>query len=647
MHPPRPVDIGLMSEPAHDFDLDLEQALTVERLDASNRTLRMALPFTTVAVVLVEAAFGNSVPWPRKLAWAAIMFSSLVIALGISFVYERKRREGPVLRWRAGLVSSAVVGLAWGSLVLVAFPPAEEGALRAFILVFAVGVSSVTLLSTASSRGRFFAVNLPMAGILAVVYLSSDDHTTRFLGYSVPLYVAVMTVVHRQVHQIVMSNMRLKHELRDAAMHDGLTGVLNRRAFTEVLDGAVAQARRSGELIGVLYLDVDQFKSVNDRFGHAGGDELLVEVARRLRKVLRRGDTCGRLGGDEFALLARGLGNVSDLTRIGERVLATMSEPFELCGNLVSVAASVGASAIDGDSDAATLLREADAAQYRAKRAGGQRSVAFDQSMRHELQRDAALEADLEEALAAGRIVAHFQPLVNLRSGETIGMEALARWVEPSGRIVPAAEFLGAASRAGLLEELDLGVVRAAMEARVKLRDAPLPPEFRVWINVDGHRIAPGGRDRLAQLLEATGCEPYELGIEITEREVLRDVDGAVSLLRDARAAGVRIALDDFGTGHSSLVLLRRLPLDVVKVDRSFVAGVADNPNDRAIVASIVRAGLDLGLQVYAEGVETEGQADVVRDLGCEAAQGFLIARALPLDEMRAFLTRRAQAPAF
>jgi diguanylate cyclase (GGDEF)-like protein len=631
-----------MSTRVPDLDLSLEEALTADRLDAGNRTALRGVPFAVIAAVLVSFLLGTSVSLERKLVWNGIMLAAVGFAVANALLYERRRRSGPILRWRVGVLSSTAIGCAWGSLVLVAFPPAEDGALRAVILVFAVGVSSVTLLSTAASRARFLGVNVPMTALMAEVYLRSPDSTTRLLGLAIPLYLAVMLIVHTQVHHIVISEMRLRHELRDAAMHDGLTGALNRRAFAEAVDAAVAQAQRTGELVGVLYLDLDRFKSINDNLGHAAGDEVLVEVVRRIRDTLRAGDNCGRLGGDEFGLLLRALADESDLERIGDRVLHALSEPFETCNTLVVVGASIGGSVVSGDPDGAALLRESDAAQYRAKKQGGQRSVTFDSTMRAELRRDRAMEHELREALRDARLLPYYQPLIELEGGGVVGCEALARWIDGRGDVVAATRFLHVARATGLLDELDGVMTERALTARVDLRRAPLPDDFRVWLNVDAYRLARGRRRRLAELVESTGCAPAEIGLEISEAEILHDVETAIELLSLARAAGIKIALDDFGTGYSSLMLLRRLPLDALKIDRSFVSNITTSVNDRSIAALAVRVGHDLGLQVVAEGVETEAQADVLRELGCDAAQGFLYAPALPFAELVAFAHRRS-----
>jgi diguanylate cyclase (GGDEF)-like protein len=361
-------------------DHELDQLLVSEQLDAGNDVVARAVPFTLVAVAILLFAIGDSVPWSRRICWAAIMSFSVLTSLATAAVYRRLRRRGPLVHWRPGVVASAVVGLAWGSLVLIAFPPAHEVAARAFILVFAVGVSSVTILSTATSRVRFAAVNVPMAALLASAYLRTGDDTTRLLGLAIPLYVVVMTAVHSRVHRIMLNNIRLKHELRDAAMHDGLTGLLNRRAFVEELEAALAQASRSGEQIGVVFLDVDSFKTVNDRYGHAVGDAVLSGIAERLQSVARKGDRCCRLGGDEFAVLLRGLNGDDGALAFASRVLGALGGPVHVADDVLCTTVSVGCSISRPGSDAASLLSEADAAQYEAKRRGGNRVTSFDSS---------------------------------------------------------------------------------------------------------------------------------------------------------------------------------------------------------------------------------------------------------------------------
>lgn len=626
----------------------------VECLDHVNRMVLRAAPFALPAAVLLAMIVGDAVPLGRRLAWLGVVGLGVLCAAGSALVHLRRRRRGlRPMRW-VTYASAGVVALCWSSVVWVAFPPPEDEELRAIVLLFCLGVSASAAVSSAASRARFYAYQLPFAFPLLVTYWGSGDRVTRMLGIAIPLYLAATIAMHREVHGIVTSEMGLRHELRTAnrrlsqlALHDGLTGLYNRTAFAEILDSAVETAHGTGEHIALLYFDVDRFKSVNDAYGHAAGDDLLAEVARRMRPVLRAGDACARLGGDEFAVVLRGLHEPAEAELVARRMLDVFAEPFRLGTQLVVAGASIGvASALEPGDRGADLLRDADTAQYRAKQAGGNRAVVFDADLRDQLERRVRDEAELRDALTAGQVVAYFQPQVDLRTGRIVGAEALVRWLHPVRGVVPAASFVETARVCGLLDRIDVEVIRQAMDAAVRLRSVAGPDGFRTWVNIGARWIAHGhGRGLMSGLLQETGCRPDELGLEITEDELLQEFTTAAELLQLARGAGMEVALDDFGTGHSSVTLLRQLPIDVLKIDRSFVADLQHDARARAIVAAICNLAGQLGPRVVAEGVETPGQLELLRGLECAGAQGYLFAPALPIDELVEMVRASRAAP--
>lgn len=382
--------------------LSIDDELTLERLDTCQRTMRRTFPFTFLSIVMVCVVLGGRVPLGAILMWAVAMLLALAACFWFSVCYARDRRAGAVLSWRRGVLGSALVGIGWGSLGVLAMPYLGDTALAAYVLVFALGVSSVSVLSTAASRSRFAALNGTMAGLLTLSYLASGYVEARKLACAIPLYVMVMSALHTQVHGIVVNNIRLTLELREAAMHDALTGLLNRRAFSDVVRDAMVDALRWGERIAVLYLDVDRFKTVNDTLGHAAGDRVLVETAARLVTELRPGDACGRIGGDEYAVLLRRVTNELDVAYVSSRIVATMNRPFIVGDGLARVGVSVGSTIMRADSDAGALLREADEAQYRAKRAGGGRAVAFDAEDIADMRRTVQSGAEIAPAPGPG-----------------------------------------------------------------------------------------------------------------------------------------------------------------------------------------------------------------------------------------------------
>jgi diguanylate cyclase (GGDEF)-like protein/PAS domain S-box-containing protein len=435
---------------------------------------------------------------------------------------------------------------------------------------------------------------------------------------------------------------RLAHEV----LHDRLTGLPNRALFVDRLAQGLARTSRRETLLAVLFVDIDRFKLVNDSLGHEAGDRLIVEVAARLQGVLRSGDTAARFGGDEYTLLCEEVVDEAQAEAIAQRVLAVVAAPFVLDGAPVHVTASVGIALSDGSAQPEHLLRDADAALHRAKDLGKARYELFDENVRASAVARFQTEAGLHAALDRGELRVHYQPEVDLHTGAIIGAEALVRWEHPVNGLVLPDAFIPLAEETGLIEQIGEFVLREACWQAARWRDARDDgAPFVVWVNLSTRQLS-GDVVRLVQAaLSETGVDPGQLGLEVTESALLADGDTAVSVLSDLRALGVRILIDDFGTGYSSLAYLRRLPVDGVKIDRSFVAGLGTSPEDAAIVAAVVGMASALGLTTVAEGVENEVHLAEVRRLGCDAAQGWYFARSAPRQAVEALIAQRPTFP--
>jgi diguanylate cyclase (GGDEF)-like protein len=391
--------------------------------------------------------------------------------------------------------------------------------------------------------------------------------------------------------------------------------------------------REQGET-AVMFVDVDHFKLVNDSRGHAVGDELLVAVAQRLTTALRPTDTVARFGGDEFVVVQEDV-DEHEADETAARLLTVLSEPLPLSHGAVHITTSIGL-ALTPPRSATDLLRFADSAMYAAKAAGRARVQRFDRSLADEAEQRYSLASDLRQALADDALEMHYQPVVDLPTGTVVGVEALARWEHPELGSVPPTRFVAVAELFGLTHELDACVLARSLREAQALKDVGLlARDAYVAVNLSARNLADRSLEsRVVDAVEAVGTTPGSVLLEITESAIMEDTDKSVSLLSRLRDRGFRVAIDDFGTGYSSLAYLRDLPITVLKVDRSFVAHISDDRDALAIVASIVDLARTVGVGVVAEGVETLPQAALLRRLGCQAAQGWLWSRAVPLGDV-------------
>jgi len=440
------------------------------------------------------------------------------------------------------------------------------------------------------------------------------------------------------------------------AFHDPLTGLPNRTLFRDRVDHALARLVRTSNRTGVtvLFLDLDNFKTVNDTLGHVAGDRMLVAVSDRLRNATRSYDTVARLGGDEFAILLEELLGDSEALSAVERIREALRVPVRLDGRDIVITASIGvAHALPTDA-ADDLLRNADVAMYEAKEAGKSRHAVFEPSMYEAIVERLALEGDLRDASvdpAAAGFALVYQPIVELGSGAVRGMEALLRWSHPTrGRLAPDL-FIPLAEQTGAIVYLGAWVLRQACEQLESWRrtwlEAGLPVDTlpSVTVNISGRQLLEDGFvDEVADAIRLTLAAPRRITLEITETVIMQDTERTLSMLTRLQALGVRLAIDDFGTGYSSLSYLQKFPVDILKIDRAFVDGVARGDAEAALARTIIALGQTLGLRTVAEGVEDVAQRDQLRRLGCQLGQGYLFAKPmLPVDATEWILARQPQ----
>jgi diguanylate cyclase (GGDEF)-like protein len=431
---------------------------------------------------------------------------------------------------------------------------------------------------------------------------------------------------------------RSDDELTFLATHDVLTGLPNRKLILDRCEQLLARSRRNDLPVAAVFIDLDNFKLINDTLGHCAGDELLCAVAARLQGAVRETDTLGRLAGDEFIVLAEELSLAAGPELIAERLLEALSEPFVLasCGARLKVTASVGVAAGQRASGE-ELLRDADIAMYRAKCNGKDRFVAFESEMQGAVQSRLELEMDLRDALQNDEFFLVYQPIFNLNDMSPSGVEALIRWKHPKRGVVQPEEFIPLLEETGLITEIGRWVMQQACAQGAIWRRAGCPIEMAV--NVSARQLdSDSFVSEVRAALDASGLDPRALTIEITETTLMRDAEQTVLRLTAVKALGVRIAIDDFGTGYSSLTHVQRFPVDSLKIDRSFIAGLKDNKEGEALIHTLVQLGKALSIETVAEGIELQQELSLLQGECCDSGQGFLFAKPLDLAATDAFL---------
>jgi diguanylate cyclase (GGDEF)-like protein len=509
----------------------------------------------------------------------------------------------------------------------------------------------------------------PVEGVMEVYsdvtdYVAELERTTweivaGVLGSLSFLYLFLFAIV-RRADQIIIAQgveVRAAHEamLRHQALHDTLTGLPNRASFSERLDGMIKAAKRARQKCAVLFLDLDAFKNINDSLGHVAGDQLLNEVSKRLKGCLREADIIARVGedivarvgGDEFMVALSEISGDRGVERIvnaAEKIRSAVSNgTFAIDAHDLAVTTSIGVAIYPDDgTDVVELIKSAEAALYHAKKMGRNNYQFHTADMNARALEMLLIENGLRRALEEKQFLLHYQPQVDINTGQIIGAEALIRWQHPERGLVSPAQFIPIAEERGLIVPIGGWVLREACRQNKEWQGADLPP-ISVAVNLSALQFQQKNLSQeLARILQDCGLAPKYLELELTESAVMRDSERSIATMGMLKGVGLRLSLDDFGTGYSSLSQLKRLPLDKLKVDQSFVRGLPDDPDDVAISSAIIAMGRALKLKVMAEGVETEGQLEVLRSGGCDEIQGYLVAKALPASDFARFAREKS-----
>ncbi|HVW32364.1 MAG TPA: EAL domain-containing protein, partial [Acidimicrobiia bacterium] len=548
---------------------------------------------------------------------------TLVDVDGVTRLYREVTAPGVGWHLLAGLPRSVALG------------PAERElhrnlwlALAVLLLVVGLGLNLQRSLARPARRLR-----------AAIEAAGTDD------GVRAPVEgPAEMAAVAEAFNATIARRRELEQELVHQALHDPLTGLPNRALLADRLNQAVARRARHGGAVLVAFMDLDRFKVINDSKGHPAGDALLVALARRLETTLRAGDTVARFGGDEFVVVSEGADGPGEAKAIAERLAAALKEPFAVAGEEIRITGSVGVAVGRGGESGDDLIRNADAAMYEAKERERGGWALYRDRIHSGVMSRLETECELHRALEQEAFQVHYQPKYSLASADVVGVEALVRWLHPTRGLVSPADFIPICEETGLILPLgDWVLGEAARQSQSWRVNDGL--HIAVSVNLSARQLMqPDLTRRVEAVLTRTGLDPADLCLEITEGTLLVDMTAAVRHLTALRGLGVRVSIDDFGTGYSSLAYLRTLPLDELKIDRSFVTSVADDPAAAAIVASVVSLGHALGLVVVAEGAETAEQLAALRELGCDLAQGYHLGRPAPAGQLTPLLRRSTAA---
>ncbi len=513
-------------------------------------------------------------------------------------------------------------------------------------VIFQAGVKPSSARSTTVSLHNGWHVQVFAASVSSNVFGNLNSWSLLFAGILLSLLVALLTYVlgtsrSRALHLVKERTDQLEHQ----ALHDSLTGLPNRALILDRIEQMLSRARRQHLDVAALFLDLDNFKDINDTLGHRAGDELLASVGIRLTSAVRESDTVGRLGGDEFVILAEGESLEAGVDVVAGRIIDVLTSPFYIEASEVPLKVTASIGIAEGDrATPEALLQDADIALYQAKGAGKNRAVKFASSMQEAVDHHRHMAVDLQGALEANQFFIEYQPTVDLTNGSFAGVEALLRWRHPERGVVQPNDFIPALESSGLILQVGAWVLHEACRQGAIWLDRG--HRFAVSVNMSGKQLE---RDRIINdvqnAITTSGFDPKELVLELTETSLMHDSSATLSRLLQLKSLGVRIAIDDFGTGYSSLAYLRQFPIDILKIDRSFVSGIADSTESAAIVHTLVQLGKVLGIETIAEGVETDDQRDRLESERVDIGQGFLFARPLVVEDLDRLLRESSGKP--
>ena len=619
--------------------------IRMERLDRVV-TLLLVNAYASIPASLTFAWLMRSATTLGRVAiFLVVSLVSTVVILLMSLEFRRRRSAGADValleRWFGPAL--AIRGAAWG-LPLLVMPLQDAPLLFALQLLFVVASAFSNVIVTGPIKEYFHAFNAGVVGTGFIgILVGNETAKVGLLGALIALYVMTARLqgpVYDTLVEALVSRRRMERvnkelqraitQLGQQATHDALTGLSNRVHLLEQLDGLLGGDEADSSPLAVFFVDLDRFKSVNDSLGHAAGDQLLRIVAYRVRQGAGPGALLARLGGDEFIVVIHPVMGSSEACAVGERIRRALATPTHLEGRDLNITASIGVALSSPGNTSSDLLRHADSAVYKAKQLGRNRVELFDDQLRTQLLSRMDDETELRSALMAGELVPWFQPIVNMRTGEVVAAEVLARWLHRSRGVIPASKFIALAEESGLVDAIGGQVLGRALTTRAQWAERGLNPEFRISLNISARQLCrPDTPDHLMEAISRNGCDPALVALEVTESGLLSEIEQAAKQLTVLRSHGIEVSLDDFGTGYSSLALLHQLPLDGVKIDGSFVQDLTTDRRDRAVVRALVRLAAELGLYVVAEAVETAEQVSMLTDLGCELAQGHFWAPAV------------------
>ena len=665
---------GLEARPSVDT-----QRIFAERVQV---LYRLSIPTALLTIGVVLGLY--AVLW-RSLD-TTILYLLLVIALiaaGRVLLTKNYYRAAPppsrAVYWaRLFAVGSTLAGLAWGLLGL-ALLPEHKPVYEVIAILVVVGVASAAVAPLSAFRSIYLGFLLPCLLPLTVGFFLEGDAEHLSLGILMLVYMGAITsssfLVNRGIvenikikyentnlaqelslkHQVEAANRELKTEISERqraeeriwhlAYHDTLTGLPNRMLLQDRLSRALTYAQRRQGMIGILFIDLDRFKTVNDSLGHGMGDRLLQAVAERLLTTVRSGDTVARRGGDEFVLVLPEINDPGGAVQVADHILESLSSPFKLDKQVLYATPSIGISIYPEDGeDVDTLLKHADIAMYAAKEAGRARYQRFMPVMNERAQELLSLESRLRRAIERSELLLHYQPEVHLLSGNIVAVEALVRWQHPDLGLLMPDRFIPIAVESGLIVPLGEWVLKKAC-AQLKEWHKTGQPKLRVAVNVSANQVKQGNFVELViRVLQDVGLEPKYLELEITEGVLMDDTSHTLNTLQELHNFGVRIAIDDFGTGYSTLVYLKRFPIDRIKIDRSLVTSISpDRRDESAIASAVIAMAHSLKLEVIAEGVETQDELDCLISLLCDEAQGYYICRPLQTERCTEFFKEHAE----